>query len=75
MTPDFRTLTDADWKRELPRARAYRNEVQSEIRERLARLSNTPHFHHEKLHKTNKEPKVEEKDGFILVKSDSRRPE
>jgi site-specific DNA-methyltransferase (adenine-specific) len=37
--PDFRTLTDADWKRELPRARAYRNEVQSEIRERLERLS------------------------------------
>lgn len=39
--PDFRTLTDADWARELPRARAQRNEVLSEIRQRLTKMTTT----------------------------------
>jgi hypothetical protein len=37
--PDFHTITDPLWKRTLRRARATRNEVRAQIRERLARLS------------------------------------
>jgi hypothetical protein len=37
--PDFHTITDPLWKRTLRRARATRNEVRAQIRERLERLS------------------------------------
>ena len=38
-TPQFRQITDADWKRSLARARATRNDISEAIREQMEDLA------------------------------------